>query len=337
METLVFAINAILPILLLVVIGYILKRRQFLEENWFKKGNKLIFRICLPTMLFVNVYNIETLSQINWSVVLYSEIAILLLFLLGVLLVKLTVADEQQKGVVLQCVFRSNFAIIGLPLAESLGGAEGVGIAAVLSAFSIPTFNILAVIALTMFHKENGERIKLKDMLKKIVTNPLIIGVAIGLAMLVIRSLIPVGADGTPVFTLKKNIPFLYNTINNVAKICSPLALMICGGLFNFSAIKSRKKPIAIGVLVRVVITPLIAIGAAILLSKYTSVLDLGNGAYPALLALFGSPVAVSSAIMAQEMDNDGVLAGQLVVWTSVASVVTLFAFILALRSLGLM
>ena len=337
METLLFAINAILPILLLVVIGYILKRRQFLEENWFKKGNKLIFRVCLPTMLFVNVYNIETLSQINWSVVLYSEIAILLLFLLGVLLVKLTVADEQQKGVVLQCVFRSNFAIIGLPLAESLGGAEGVGIAAVLSAFSIPTFNILAVIALTMFRSENGEKIKLKDMLKKIVTNPLIIGVAIGLAMLVIRSLIPVGADGTPVFTLKKNIPFLYNTINNVAKICSPLALMICGGLFNFSAIKSRKKPIAIGVLVRVVITPLIAIGAAILLSKYTSVLNLGNGAYPALLALFGSPVAVSSAIMAQEMDNDGVLAGQLVVWTSVASVVTLFAFILALRSLGLM
>ena len=337
METLVFAINAILPILLLVVIGYILKRRQFLEENWFKKGNKLIFRVCLPTMLFVNVYNIETLSQINWSVVLYSEIAILLLFLLGVLLVKLTVADEQQKGVVLQCVFRSNFAIIGLPLAESLGGAEGVGIAAVLSAFSIPTFNILAVIALTMFRSENGEKIKLKDMLKKIVTNPLIIGVAIGLAMLVIRSLIPVGADGTPVFTLKKNIPFLYNTINNVAKICSPLALIICGGLFNFSAIKSRKKPIAIGVLVRVVITPLIAIGAAILLSKYTSVLNLGNGAYPALLALFGSPVAVSSAIMAQEMDNDGALAGQLVVWTSVFSILTLFLFIYVLRSIGLL
>lgn len=337
METLAFAINAILPILLLVVLGYILKRKQFLEESWFKKGNKLIFRVCLPTMLFINVYNIETLSQINWSVVLYSEIAILILFLLGVLLVKCTVPDDQQKGVVLQCVFRSNFAIIGLPLAESLGGAEGVGIAAVLSAFSIPTFNILAVIALTMFRKENGEKIKLKDMLKKIVTNPLIIGVALGLAMLVVRSVIPVGADGTPVFTLKKNLPFLYDTINHIAKICSPLALLICGGLFNFSAIKSRKKPIAIGVLVRVVITPLIAIGAVILLSKYTSVLGLGNGAYPALLALFGSPVAVSSAIMAQEMENDGELAGQLVVWTSVASVVTLFGFILTLRYMGLM
>lgn len=176
--------------------------------------------------------------------VLYSEIAIVILFLLGILLVKLTIADEQQKGVVLQCVFRSNFAIIGLPLAESLGGAEGVGIAAVLSAFSIPTFNILAVIALTMFRKENGEKIKLGDVLKEIITNPLIIGVALGLAILVVRSVMPLSSDGTPVFTLKKNLPFLYDTINNIAKICSPLALLICGGLFNFSAIKSRKNPL---------------------------------------------------------------------------------------------
>ncbi len=337
METFTFAINAILPILLLVVIGYILKSKHFLDESWFKKGNKLIFRVCLPTMLFINVYNIKSLSQINWSVVLYSEIAILLLFMLGILLVRCFVPDNRQKGVVLQCVFRSNFAIIGLPLADALGGAEGVGIAAVLSAFSIPTFNILAVVSLTMFREENGEKIKPKDMLKKIVTNPLIIGVALGLVVLVLRSVMPAGTDGTPVFTLKDDVPFLYETLNNIAKICSPLALLICGGLFNFSAIKSRKRPIAIGVLARVVITPLVAIGVVVLLSRYTSLLELGNGAYPALLALFGSPVAVSSAIMAQEMDNDGVLAGQLVVWTSVASVVTLFAFILALRNMGLM
>ena len=257
--------------------------------------------------------------------------------MLGVLLVKCTIPDNQQKGVVLQCVFRSNFAIIGLPLAEALGGPDGVGIAAVLSAFSIPTFNILAVVALTMFRVEDGEKIKLKDMLKKIITNPLIIGVVLGLVMLVLRSLLPVTPDGTPVFTLKKNVPFLFDTINNIAKICSPLALLICGGLFNFSAIKSRKKPIFIGVLVRVLITPVLAIGAMILLSRYASVLHLGNGAYPAMLALFGSPVAVSSAIMAQEMDNDGELAGQLVVWTSVASVLTLFGFVLLLRSMGLM
>ena len=159
MDTLIFALNAILPIILLIFFGYFLKRKNFLDEAWFKKGNKLIFRVCLPFLLFTNVYNIESFTAINWSVVIYSEIAIFTVFFLGMLLVKLTIPDDRQKGVVLQCTFRSNFAIIGLTLAESLGGPEGVGIAAILSAFSIPTFNILAVIALTMFNKgENGQR-----------------------------------------------------------------------------------------------------------------------------------------------------------------------------------
>lgn len=338
METLFFALNAILPIILLIVLGYVLKRNAFLDEGWFKKGNKLIFKVCLPCMLFVNVYNIESFSSIDWSVVVYAEIAIIILFFLGLLLVKLTIPDDQQKGVVLQCVFRSNFAIIGLPLAEALGGADSIGIAAVLGAVSIPTFNILAVIALTIFHKsENGERAGVQDVLKKIITNPLIIGVLCGLVALLIRSLMPVNAEGLPVFTLTGNIPFLYSFFNNLAKICSPLALVIWGGLFNFEAIKDRKRPIVIGTVVRVLAVPFFVIGLAVVLSKYTSLITFSSDVYPALIALFASPVAVSSAIMAQEMDNDGVLAGQLVVWTSVLSTVTLLLFIYALKSVGLL
>ena len=338
MDTLIFALNAILPIILLIFFGYFLKRKNFLDEAWFKKGNKLIFRVCLPFLLFTNVYNIESFTAINWSVVIYSEIAIFTVFFLGMLLVKLTIPDDRQKGVVLQCTFRSNFAIIGLTLAESLGGPEGVGIAAILSAFSIPTFNILAVIALTMFNKgENGQRIDFKNVLKKIATNPLIIGVVCGLVALGIRALLPTGADGTPVFSLSGNLPFLYTAISNVAKISSPLALIILGGLFDFSAVKGMLKQILIGTLSRVVVVPGLVLGIAVLLSKYTTILNFDATVYPALIALFGSPVAVASAIMAQEMDNDGTLAGQLVVWTSILSIFTLFFFILILRGLGLL
>jgi len=338
MDTLLFALNAILPIILLIFFGYILKKRNFLDEAWFKKGNRLVFRICLPSLLFINVYDIESFSAINWSVVLYSEIAILVLFLLGLLLVRLTITDDRQKGVILQCVIRSNFAIIGLPLAESLGGARGKGIAAVLSAFTIPTFNILAVLALTMFRKDaDGKKIDLKSILKNIITNPLIVGVACSMAVLCIRAFIPVGADGMPVFTLSGNLEFLFAAVNNVAKICSPLALIILGGLFDFSAVKGMKKQIVIGTLSRVVIVPVLTLGVAILLSEFTPLLNFDHTVYPALVALFGSPVAVASAIMAQEMDNDGVLAGQLVVWTSILSILTLFLIILLLRTMGLL
>lgn len=338
METLLFAINAILPIILLIFFGYFLKKKNFLDEDWFRKGNKLIFKVCLPCLLFINVYNIESFTSINWSVVIYSELAILGIFFLGLLLVKLFVPEDRQKGVVLQCVFRSNFAIIGIPLAESLGGVEGRGIAAVLSAFSIPTFNILAVIALTMFLKgEDGKKANIGDVLKKIAKNPLIIGVVCGLVVLGIRSFIPVDADGVPVFTLSENVKFIFNAINNLSKISSPLALIILGGLFDFTAVKGMKKPIIVGTFGRVVMVPLVTIGTAVLLSAYTDIISFDYTVYPALIALFGSPVAVSSAIMAQEMDNDGTLAGQLVVWTSVFSIFTLFLGILLLRGLGLL
>ncbi|MCM1218897.1 MAG: AEC family transporter [Lachnospiraceae bacterium] len=338
MDTLLFALNAILPIILLIFLGYLLKRKNFLDEDWFKKGNKLIFRVCLPCMLFVNVYNIESFTDINWSVVVYSEIAIFAAFFLGLILVKLTVPDHRQKGVILQCVFRSNFAIIGLPLAESLGGAEGKGIAAVLSAFSIPTFNILAVLALTMFlDDEDGHKANIKDVLLKIVKNPLIIGVVCGLVTLGIRSLIPVNADGNLVFSLSGSLKFLYDAVNNLSRISSPLALVILGGLFDFAAVKGMLKEIVIGTAVRVAVVPLVVIGLAVILSRYTGLISFDATVYPALIALFGSPVAVSSAIMAQEMDNDGILAGQLVVWTSIASIFTTFLAVFLLRTIGLL
>lgn len=338
MDTLIFALNAILPIILLIFLGYFLKKMSFLDEEWFKKGNKLVFRVCLPALLFINVYNIESFTSINWSVVIYSEAAIFIVFFLGLLPVKLTIPDDRQKGVVLQCVFRSNFAIIGLTLAESLGGVEGKGIAAVLSAFSIPTFNVLAVIALTMFSKgENGQKINFREILSKLVRNPLIIGVVCGLITLGIRSFIPTDADGALVFSLSENMRFLYTAVSSVSKISSPLALIVLGGLFDFSAVKGMKKQIVVGTVSRVAVVPFLVLGAAALLSGYTSLLSFDASVYPALLALFGSPVAVSSAIMAQEMDNDGVLAGQLVVWTSIMSIFTLFFFILLLRGTGLL
>lgn len=334
MDTLLFAINAIMPIILLILLGYFLKRKNFLDEQWFKKGNKMIFRVCLPAMLFINVYNIESFSQINWMAVGYAELVIVLLFLLGIPLAKWLIPDDKQKGVVVQCIFRSNFGIIGLPLAAALGSAESLGIAAVLSAFSIPTFNVFATIAMTMFLKDKSGKVDVKGMVRKIVTNPLNIGVATGLVVLAIRSFVPVNAVGQLVFSLKDSLPLVYKTVNNVSQICSPLALIILGGLFEFSAIKGMKKPIIIGTAARIFFSPLLGIGAVILLSRYTA-FQMEQAAYPALLALFGSPMAVSSAVMAQEMDNDGVLAGQLVVWTSFFSIVTLFVFIFALRTIG--
>ena len=330
-----YAINAVLPIILLILLGYFLRQKGFVGEKFVKEGNKLVFRVALPAMLFYNVYNVGSLGEINWGTVWFSLGSVVLLFLLGILMAVLFVRDKRRKGVVVQCVFRSNYAIIGVPLAEALGGSEGVAVVAVMSAFIVPAFNALAVVALSIFTGEEGERPRVRDVLRRIVTNPLIIAVAAGLAALAIRSFLPRLEDGTPVFSLQRDLLFLYKTVETISRMASPLSLIVLGGQFVFSAAGKMLREIVLGTAWRTVLSPAIGLGLAILLNRL-GVLRFGAAEYTALVALFGTPVAVSSAIMAGEMGNDEQLAGQYVVWTSLASMFTIFLFVVLLRTMGL-
>lgn len=339
-NNLAFTCNAVLPIILLILLGYFLKKIKLVPDLFWRLANKLCFKICIPAMLFINIYQTENISEIGrqWKVVVFSMVAILLVFGFGLLYVLLFIKENRQKGVILQCIFRSNFAIIGISLVESLAGgnAEAKIVAAVLSATSIPLFNILAIVSLSIFVKDEDKKVSVKDILLKIVKNPLIIGVFLGIVALGIRSLLTIGRE-TPLFTIKNNIPFLYTTINNLKGIASSLALLALGGDFTFSAISRLKKQIIAGTLARVLIVPITCLLVAYFLNKSGSFLGMDSSiCFPALIALFGTPVAVSSAPMAAEMNNDDELAGQLVVWTSISSALTLFLIIFACSLLGI-
>ena len=330
-----YAINAVMPIIMLIVLGYILKQIGFLDANFVKRGNKLVFRVGLPALLFYTIYNVEDLGAFNWSTVWFSIGTVLLIFVLGLIVVRLFIKDRKRKGVVLQCIFRSNYAIIGIPLAEALGGPEGIALVAVLSAFVVPLFNVLAVIALSLFTSEGG-KIDIKSVLKKIVTNPLILGTVAGLLALLIRSFIPLGPDGQPVFLISRDLKFIYKAIENINKMATPLALIVLGGQFVFSAAGKMLKEIIIGVSWRTLLSPAVGIGLALLLT-HLGVVNFGPAEFTVFVALFGTPVAVSSAVMAGEMGCDDQLAGQYVVWTSVCSMFTIFAIVFVLRLTNLL
>ena len=334
MNAFLFALNAVLPIILLFLFGYFLKHIKFLSDIFFIQLNKFIFRIALPILLFYNIYSVESLSNINWTVIGFSVGGLLLIFLLAFVTVVLFIKDPKQKGVILQGAFRSNFALIGLPLAQALGSAEAITVMSFLFAFAIPISNILAVISLSMFQKNEHGRIDPFAILKNIVKNPLIIAVFIGVIALVIRSFIPVDTEGIPIFMIKNQLAPVYQVIKWIKGTASPLALIALGGQFEISVVKKLKKQIIFGSLWRIVLAPLIILVAAYFVSLRNNNFD---GIFPALIALFASPVAVSSVIMAEEMDNDGQLAGQLVVWTSIGSVLTIFIIIVSLRSLGIL
>ncbi len=333
MDALIFAINAILPIIILFLFGFILKHFNFFDRIFFNQLNKYIFRIALPALLFYKIYTIENLADINWDLIAFSIICLFVVFILGLISVLIFVKDDRKKGVILQAVFRSNFGLIGLPLAESIGGIAAGQFVAVLFAFAIPLNNVLAVIALTMFQKDDQGKISIRLMLKNMITNPLIIAVIVGVVVIVMRGFMPV-VGGEIAFSIARDLQVFYKPMTWIANTATPLALIALGGQFELSVIKSLAKDIIHGTLWRIAIVPGLVFTAAYLLRNRFPDIAI---ALPALIALFATPVAVSSVIMAHEMHGDEQLAGQLVVWTSIGSVFTIFIIIVIFKNLGML
>ncbi len=327
MDSLIFAFNSVGPIILTVAVGYILKRIGLMDQDFSKKANKLVFRALLPVMLFLNVYGIESAGDIDLGYVVYAIITLLVIFSLAIPTVILLTKKKKCRGALLQAVFRSNYALIGIPLASSLFPAEGAAIATLLSAFIVPAFNILAVIGLSIFNND-GEKPDFKKVLLGIIKNPLILGIAAGAVALLIRQLL----IGFNISFRLSSISVIWKTLNNLSGIATPLALLVLGAQFEFSAIKSLRREIISGVLLRSVAVPLIGIGGAYLLFRNS----FGGAQFAALVAAFGTPVAVSSVPMAQEMGADSELAGQLVVFTTLTSAVTVFVTSALLHQVGI-
>ncbi len=326
MENLLFTLNAILPIILPILLGYGLKRLHFFSDTFLTEANKLVFKVLIPILLFSNLY-LADLTQINWAFVGYAALAIIVLFLIGMIVV-IFIPNRKQKGVVLQAAFRSNYAIIGIPLATALGGAVAGAEASVVAAVSVPLFNILAVVALSIYDHEEGQKISVKNILFKIVTNPLILGVFCGLVVCGITMGINSVPGNDVAGFLNEYLKFIPDTISTLGKMATPLALIVLGGRFEFKAVKALWRQITVAVALRLVIAPTLFLIIAYFLGFK------GSTQFAILIALFASPIAVSSAPMAAQMGQDEELAGQIVVWTSTLSAFSLFIIILICASM---
>lgn len=328
-DAFIFAANAVLPIVLTIAFGYILKRIGVLTKDFLDVGNKLTFRVFLPAMLFYNVYEISSLGEINFKFIIFGVIAILVIFAMSMVLGCAFTKDSAKRGALIQAVFRSNYAIIGIPLAASLFGDKGAAAAGVMSAFCVPLFNALGVIVLTLFNKDRGRKIDVKKILTEIVKNPLILATVAGLLALGVREIFTVAGIG---FRLS-DVTVLFKVLENVKSICTPFALIVLGGRFEFSAVSRLWKEILFGTAVRTVVVPVVGLSAAYMLKDY---LGLSGEHFATFIGVFATPVAVASAIMAKEMGADDELAGQLVVWTSLVSTVTTFVYVTWLRFAGI-
>ncbi len=313
MESLKLSLEAVTPIFLMMLLGYVLKRMRFVDEKVFDSINKLVFKIFLPVLLFHNIYQTKSAQGFGIAANLFTftAIAVLCVFAIGLLAVFFITKDNAKRGVILQGFFRTNFAILGVPLVSYICGDDTTGLSALMVALVVPLFNILGVISLELF---KGGTIHLKKILKGIVTNPLIIGCVAGMVFLLFKIELP---------------QVLEKTVSDIAHVASPLALVVLGAGFTFTSIKGYVKENVIVLLARLVVLPAIIL----FLAAY---LGFQGEAFACLLVTFGGPIAVSSFSMAQQMGGDKTLAGQLVVLTSAFCILTLFVWIFVFGSLGI-
>ena len=314
MENIILSFNVIAPLFFLMVIGYaIANYTDLADKDLLKKANSLVFKVFLPCMLFKNIYQSNIREQMQGGLCFFAAGSLLLLFVLLCLIVPKVVKKENQQGVVIQGIFRSNYVIFGVAVVENMYGSANTVTADILSAVLVPMYNFLAVIALSFF---GGKRERdFKKVLVGILKNPLIIASVLGIIASLLGFKLPKAAD---------------TTLNDLAKLATPIAFLILGGDFDFSKVRGNLKIAGGVVAVKMVILPLIFIPMVVAMGYRNS--DL----LAALLA-YQTPVAVSSYIMAQQAGADEQLAGQLVVFSSAVSIFTLFVTIFILRQMGLL
>lgn len=312
MQSLILSFKSIMPIFMMMFLGYWLKKLKLADKSNFDVINSLVFKVFLPVLLFYNIYKTDSSNVFDTKLIAFTIVCVLAVFALGYFAVISVNKDNAKKGVMLQAFFRSNYAILGVPLVGYVCGDGAGALASMMVAVVIPVFNVLAVISLEIFrHKES--KINILPILKGIVTNPLIIGCAFGLVFLLLNIKFP---------------DFIEKPVKDISALATPLALIVLGANFEFSSIRGYVKELVFIVLSRLIIVPLTAIPLGIL-SGFR------GEALACIMIVFASPVAVSSYAMAKQMDGDETLAGQAVVLTSAFCLITLFLWIWIIGSLG--
>ena len=222
MESIRLSFQAVMPIFILMLLGYFIKKTKLADKKSLNVINKLIFKIFLPVLLFYNIYSTKTSDVFDVWLVVYTVVGILFIFVLGYFSVMLLTKDNAKRGVMLQGFFRANYAILGVPLVNYICGDKTSGLASLMVVVVIPMFNVLAVIALERFRKGNS-KLDILKLLKGVITNPLIIGCIIGLLFFVLDIKLPA---------------IIEKSVKDVASIATPLAIIVLGSVFEFSDIK---------------------------------------------------------------------------------------------------
>ncbi|HIT53148.1 MAG TPA: AEC family transporter [Candidatus Fimivicinus intestinavium] len=317
MAVFLYSFNTVAPLILVVAVGFLLKKLKMVDSKFISKANKVCFQVAFPLQLFQNIYDADFQVDFRPRLVAFTLAGVLATAVLLCVTAPRFLKSRPTCGAFIQGVFRSNFLLLGLPLAVNLFGEEHVASISMLLPFVIMEFNFLAVVILTLFQEDAGggrSRLRLGRMAWDVIKNPLIIASFVGMVFSVFQIPVPL---------------FLSRAVGDIGQIATPFALILLGGQFDWKQLRGNLRLAGVATLLRLVVVPAVFVALGVWLGFRGE--DLG-----ALLIVFCAPTAISSYVMAQNMGSDDVLAGQLVLVTTLFSSVTIFLWVTVLRALQL-
>ncbi len=314
MSNFLFSVNVTIPIFLVMVVGYFLRRIGMLNDNFVTVANKFNFTVTLPVLLYKDLASVDILAVFDWKYVLFCAVATSAGFWGSWAIAKLTLKDRSLRGAFTQASFRSSAAVMGLAFIQNIYGESAMGSLMIIGA--VPLYNIYSVIVLT-FEGDYPEGERDTGRIKKaginILKNPIIIAIVIGIIVALL---------GNP-------MPELVNsTVENIAKMATPLALIGLGAGFEGRKALKKIKPTLGASFIKLIAQAAIFIPIA-------AHLGFTGEKMVALAVMLAGPATPSCYIMAKNMHNDGVLTASIVVATTLLASVTLTMWIFILRTVG--
>lgn len=305
------SLNAIISIFVMMAVGYGAKRMLGLEKEHVRRFNALVFHTLMPLMLFNNIYVSDIRAGVNFRCLGLALGVLPVLFVLTWVFVKRMEPANDQRGVMIQASFRSNFLLLGLPLIRELCPGADLANASVMLAIVVPCFNVLAVVTLETFSRK---QVDVKKIVLGIVKNPLIIASAAGVLANLSGLRLP---DG------------LANPVSQLGAAASPVALLLLGAEFEFHDLGRYRRNLAICTVLRLVVYPAVVLPLAMLAG-------LRGPEFAVFISMFATPSAVASFSMAVQMGGNPELAAGAVTTTTLLSAGTMFLWIFLFKSLGM-
>lgn len=315
MDSFLFSLNATVPVFAVMIIGNLLKRMNLIDDHFASVANRFVFKACLPCLVFLDLADTNIRQNFDFKYVGFCFAATLISILTIWFLTKHFMKEKDSVGAFVQGAYRSSAAILGIAFIQNIYGASGMAPLMIIG--SVPLYNIFAVIVLT-FESNNsdvsGNRSQIKTACINIIKNPIIIGIVLGLLASLINLQMPKMID---------------KTINNLAVMASPLALISIGASFEGRKALAKIKPTAIASFLKL-------IGLAAIFLPLAVWLGFRDQKLIAIVIMLASPCTPTAYIMAKNMDGDHVLASSIVVTTTLLSSITLTFWIFLMRALEL-